>query len=193
MAKEKIAFVCGSCGYDSPKWIGKCPACGEWNTFVEQKLGKKSAVPMAERHVGTSPVSIASIKTEDECRIDMGDGELNRVLGGGLVAGSMVLLGGEPGIGKSTLILQTMLRLKGMKVLYVSGEDTLNEWFMDMFSCSPSVCRVKSGFRFRAMAHSHNHGIFCRFCYYVIFRKCICCIFAAAASHQHGSCHCSQQ
>jgi DNA repair protein RadA/Sms len=127
MAKEKIAFVCGSCGYDSPKWIGKCPACGEWNTFVEQKLGKKSAVPMAERHAGTSPVSIASIKTEDECRIDMGDGELNRVLGGGLVAGSMVLLGGEPGIGKSTLILQTMLRLKGMKVLYVSGEESARQ------------------------------------------------------------------
>lgn len=127
MAKEKIAFVCSSCGYDSPKWIGKCPACGEWNTFVEQKLGKKSAVPMAERNVGISPVSIASIKTEDECRIDMGDGELNRVLGGGLVAGSMVLLGGEPGIGKSTLILQTMLRLRGMKVLYVSGEESARQ------------------------------------------------------------------
>lgn len=134
MAKEKVAYVCTSCGYDSPKWIGKCPACGEWNTMVEQKLGKKkggstlsSASSEFSLATSSSPISMSMIKTEDEPRINMYDGELNRVLGGGLVPGSMTLLGGEPGIGKSTLILQTVLRLKGMKVLYVSGEESARQ------------------------------------------------------------------
>ena len=140
MAKEKVAYVCSECGYDSPKWIGKCPACGEWNTFKEVKLGKKdtsfstqggkpspgwdAALGGAEKVL---PISISHIKTEEEPRINMGDGELNRVLGGGLVRGSMTLLGGEPGIGKSTLLLQTVLRLKGLKVLYVSGEESARQ------------------------------------------------------------------
>ena len=138
MAKNKIAYVCSAYGYDSPKWIGKCPACGEWNTFSEVRVGKKSA----EGPKGTSswwndetgtlatkssPISMSKIETEDEPRINMGDGELNRVLGGGLVPGSMTLLGGEPGIGKSTLILQTVMRLEGMKVLYVSGEESARQ------------------------------------------------------------------
>lgn len=129
MAKEKTAFVCTSCGYDSPKWVGKCPACGEWNTFVEQKVGKKSGGLMSDHGMAseTSPVSMSRIDTEDEPRINLYDDELNRVLGGGLVPGSLTLLGGEPGIGKSTLILQTVLRLKGHKVLYVSGEESARQ------------------------------------------------------------------
>ena len=137
MAKEKIAYVCSECGYDSPKWIGKCPACGEWNTFKEYRLGKKpgegtKASSLWEgRGEGlegkSSPIEMSKIQTEEEPRINMGDGELNRVLGGGLVRGSMTLLGGEPGIGKSTLLLQTVLRLKGMKVLYVSGEESARQ------------------------------------------------------------------
>ena len=130
MAKDKTAYVCGSCGYDSPKWIGKCPACGEWNTFQEVKVGKKAAATMASDFrldVKSSPISMSKIETENEPRINMQDGELNRVLGGGLVPGSMTLLGGEPGIGKSTLILQTVMMLKGMKVLYVSGEESARQ------------------------------------------------------------------
>ena len=131
MAKDKIAYVCSSCGYDSPKWIGKCPACGEWNTFTEYRVGK--AKPMEGVHeefslmAKSSPLSMSQIETEDEPRINMGDGELNRVLGGGLVPGSMTLLGGEPGIGKSTLILQTVMGLKGKTILYVSGEESARQ------------------------------------------------------------------
>ncbi len=133
MAKEKIAYVCTSCGYDSPKWIGKCPACGEWNTMVEQRLGKakKAVLSPSSGEFGlqasSSPIKMSKIKTEDEPRINLLDGELNRVLGGGLVPGSMTLLGGEPGIGKSTLILQTVLGLKDMRVLYVSGEESARQ------------------------------------------------------------------
>ncbi len=130
MAKDKIAYVCSSCGYDSPKWIGKCPACGEWNTFQEYRVGKNTpstATSEFRLDVKSSPISMSKIETEDEPRINMQDGELNRVLGGGLVPGSMTLLGGEPGIGKSTLILQTVMRLKGMKVLYVSGEESARQ------------------------------------------------------------------
>lgn len=126
MAKEKVVFVCGSCGYESPKWIGKCPACGEWNTFAEHKVGTKSAVK-AFAQKEAAPIAISAIASEDEPRIDMRDGELNRVLGGGLVPGSLVLLGGEPGIGKSTLVLQTVMGLKGMRVLYVSGEESARQ------------------------------------------------------------------
>jgi DNA repair protein RadA/Sms len=129
MAKEKVAYVCSSCGYDSPKWIGKCPSCGEWNTFVEQKIGKGGASLSygSSTSASSSPISISRIVTEDDPRMNMYDNELNRVLGGGLVPGSLTLLGGEPGIGKSTLILQTVLRLKDRKVLYVSGEESARQ------------------------------------------------------------------
>ena len=130
MAKDKIAYVCSSCGYDSPKWIGKCPACGEWNTFTEYRVGKKAPAAVSSEFrldVKSSPISMSKIETADEPRINMQDGELNRVLGGGLVPGSMTLLGGEPGIGKSTLILQTVMRLKDMKVLYASGEESARQ------------------------------------------------------------------
>lgn len=139
MAKDRIAYVCENCGYDSPKWIGKCPNCGQWNTFKEIRIPANSSAGLAGKHdtalgaasalnaVGTKkgnrPYRLSEIPTADEPRIDMHDGELNRVLGGGLVPGSIVLLGGEPGIGKSTLILQTVLGLSE-KVLYVSGEES---------------------------------------------------------------------
>ena len=132
MAKDKTAYVCSACGYDSPKWIGKCPACGEWNTFQEVKLGKTSAALRFSEGKGmgdtASPLlTMSQIQTVSEPRINLFDNELNRVLGGGLVPGSLVLLGGEPGIGKSTLILQTVLRLRGKHVLYVSGEESARQ------------------------------------------------------------------
>ena len=130
MAKDRMVYVCSSCGYDSPKWIGKCPSCGEWNTMKEFNQGSKASASLMGR-VGTAmksaPISMSKIPTDESPRINMGDGELNRVLGGGLVPGSMTLLGGEPGIGKSTLVLQTVLRLKGMRVLYVSGEESAQQ------------------------------------------------------------------
>ena len=131
MAKEKTAYVCANCGYDSPRWIGKCPSCGEWNSFVEQRIGKNTSQKKATQSYSsstvTSPVAIREIQTSDDPRINLHDNELNRVLGGGLVMGSLVLIGGEPGIGKSTLVLQTALKLKGMKVLYVSGEESARQ------------------------------------------------------------------
>ncbi len=130
MAKDRMVYVCSSCGYDSPKWIGKCPSCGEWNTMKEFNQGSKASASLVGR-AGTAmksaPISMSKIPTDESPRINMGDGEFNRVLGGGLVPGSMTLLGGEPGIGKSTLVLQTVLRLKGMRVLYVSGEESAQQ------------------------------------------------------------------
>ncbi len=130
MVKDRMVYVCSSCGYDSPKWIGKCPSCGEWNTMKEFNQGSKASASLVGR-AGTAmksaPISMSKIPTDESPRINMGDGELNRVLGGGLVPGSMTLLGGEPGIGKSTLVLQTVLRLKGMRVLYVSGEESAQQ------------------------------------------------------------------
>lgn len=129
MAKTKTVYICSNCGADSPKWIGKCPNCGEWNTYVEETVVKES--PAARRGAAAfssstkpRPVLLRDISAEKEERLDMKDEELNRVLGGGLVRGSLVLIGGEPGIGKSTLILQTVLKLPKLRVLYVSGEES---------------------------------------------------------------------
>ena len=131
MAKEKTQYVCTHCGQDSPKWVGKCPSCGQWNTYVEQVVRKESP---AARHgaailepTKSQPQTLDDIHGGEEPRINMHDEELNRVLGGGLVPGSLVLLGGEPGIGKSTLILQTVLKLNEKKVLYVSGEESARQ------------------------------------------------------------------
>lgn len=127
MAKTKSVFVCQNCGNESPKWEGKCYACGEWNTFVEETkiTGKtKNSRPgtvIAER---TKPLPVSKVSVEELPRLSTGNEELNRVLGGGLVPGAMVLIGGEPGIGKSTLVLQTALNLPNVKVLYVSGEES---------------------------------------------------------------------
>lgn len=127
MAKAKTAYVCRNCGYDSPKWYGKCPSCGAWDTFEEVKLYKE---PVSKTYLSPQsgnaqkPTAIREIEAHEEARIDLHDAELNRVLGGGLVKGSLVLLGGEPGIGKSTLVLQTALGIADRKVLYVSGEES---------------------------------------------------------------------
>ena len=133
--KDKTVFVCTECGFDSPKWSGKCPSCGMWNTMVEKTIraDKPSATTSLRKSAsglneGTpQPETLDRIETTEEPRIDMVDSELNRVLGGGLVQGSIVLLGGEPGIGKSTLILQTVMQLQGQKVLYVSGEESARQ------------------------------------------------------------------
>lgn len=128
MAKTKTTFFCKNCGNESPKWIGKCPGCGEWNTYVEETLvtGKKSNTLKSSIGLpGTAkPIAVQEISNTKIERLDLGYAELNRVLGGGLVPGSLVLIGGEPGIGKSTLMLQAALQLESAKVLYVSGEES---------------------------------------------------------------------
>ncbi len=127
MSKVKNVFYCQNCGYQAAKWLGKCPSCNEWNTFAEEvtitskKTGGHHEAISARK---TIPKLISQIQFETEKRIDTQDGELNRVLGGGLVSGSVVLVGGEPGIGKSTLMLQIALKAKGYKVLYITGEES---------------------------------------------------------------------
>ena len=127
MAKEKLVYVCEQCGQDSPKWVGKCPSCGAWNSFKQLHVSPSSASNAAPAGISlpaTSTVKpLRQVATRPEPRIDTGDTELNRVLGGGIVPGSLILLGGEPGIGKSTLILQTVMRLP-LRILYVSGEES---------------------------------------------------------------------
>jgi DNA repair protein RadA/Sms len=127
MAKVKTAYFCQNCGHQSPKWLGRCPSCGEWNTLVEEVLEKEDKKgPLAQWKsvsLASKPKAINEIKYEEEPRIVTIDGELNRVLGGGIVLGSLVLIGGEPGIGKSTLMLQIALTLT-QRVLYVSGEES---------------------------------------------------------------------
>ena len=126
MAKTKTVYVCSNCGASSVKWLGKCPNCGEWDTYVEEVIAKD----LPSKHISSNslqkprPVLLRDITAEEETRINLRDEELNRVLGGGLVKGSMVLIGGEPGIGKSTLVMQTVLKLEGLKTLYVSGEES---------------------------------------------------------------------
>ena len=129
MAKSKSAYFCQSCGYESAKWLGKCPSCGEWNTLVEELVEKPNVkVPswktssVAQRV--SKPAKIDQIRSVKEDRIPTGDKELDRVLGGGIVPGSVILIGGEPGIGKSTLMLQLALNIPGKKILYISGEES---------------------------------------------------------------------
>jgi DNA repair protein RadA/Sms len=127
MSKLKSAFFCQSCGFQSPKWLGKCPSCGAWNSFVEEIIQKEEkpliGVATSKSKVAR-PQSINNIQLKLEERYILPDVEMNRVLGGGLVPGSLVLFGGDPGIGKSTLMLQIALSMKGVKVLYVSGEES---------------------------------------------------------------------
>ena len=146
MAKDKIAYVCSNCGQESAKWMGKCPSCGQWNTFKEIRIAADSGSQAAKnagmtmRHGGAAtmfggqhsdsdakPMKLRDISAIDEPRIDMMDEELNRVLGGGMGPGSITLLGGEPGIGKSTLTLQTILNMRNKRVLYVSGEESAHQ------------------------------------------------------------------
>ncbi|SMO62381.1 DNA replication and repair protein RadA [Saccharicrinis carchari] len=128
MAKTKSVFVCQNCGTDSPKWVGKCNACGQWNTFVEELVHKSpSKSGIVHDFFDTSaskPIYINEVPVSDLPRINTSNIELDRVLGGGMVPGSMILVGGEPGIGKSTLVLQMALRIGTQKVLYVSGEES---------------------------------------------------------------------
>jgi DNA repair protein RadA/Sms len=131
MSKVRSAYFCQSCGYNSPKWLGKCPACGEWNTFVEEIVQKEQAVQgdwkitnSTSRQISPKPKEISRIEYNEQHRIITSDNELNRVLGGGIVPGSIVLIGGEPGIGKSTLLLQIAMSLGTLRVLYISGEES---------------------------------------------------------------------
>lgn len=126
MSKIKTAFFCQHCGTQSPKWVGKCPSCGEWNSFVEEII-EKSSTSFSKSHSlqkGNKPKRISELESNTQPRLQVPDGELNRVLGGGLVQGSLILFGGEPGIGKSTLMLQVALKYTGIPILYVSGEES---------------------------------------------------------------------
>lgn len=128
MAKLKTVYVCQNCGAEAAKWIGRCPSCGEWNTYVEEIVEKPvSSQKPSVRTSETKPHLLNEITGEAEPRIDTKNSELNRILGGGLVPGSVVLIGGEPGIGKSTLALQIALKLTSLKSLYISGEESLQQ------------------------------------------------------------------
>lgn len=129
MKTTKSVYFCSNCGHESPKWMGRCPGCGEWNTFVEEKVstkktGRNKGLLDTE---GSLPIKLSEIEPLDEPRVVMPSAELNRVLGGGLVAGSLTLLGGEPGIGKSTLLLQNILSIRSRRILYVSGEESATQ------------------------------------------------------------------
>ena len=152
MAKVKRVYVCSNCGADSPKWLGKCPSCGAWNTFVEEVV-KQESVSSSEVNRPAQgwfqsgkmrPTLLRDVTAEAETRLDLQDHELNRVLGGGLVKGSLVLIGGEPGIGKSTLVLQTVLRLQQLKTLYVSGEESSRQLKLraDRLAGDPTHCYI---------------------------------------------------
>lgn len=130
MSKTKTAYFCSNCGNESLKWIGKCPQCQEWNTYVEEIVSKGNVKPVneweqyREKKPGTKTVALADVNAIDQPRIVSGDSELDRVLGGGIVPGSIILVAGEPGIGKSTLFLQAALQLQNITTLYISGEES---------------------------------------------------------------------
>ena len=149
MAKAKTAYVCDNCGYDSPKWVGRCPSCGQWNSFKEINVssvstpskGAAAVVSAGLNRQQSKPQRLSEINATEEERYDTHDAELNRVLGGGIVPGSLILLGGEPGIGKSTLLLQTVLRMSDRRILYVSGEESERQIKLraDRLSTSPQT------------------------------------------------------
>lgn len=128
MAKQSTVFVCSNCGNESAKWFGKCPACNEWNTCYEEKITNSKTNGKSTTKKQATPIKLNEVKKQDIIKTATGFAELDRVLGGGLVKGSLTLLGGEPGIGKSTLILQICDKIKGEgKVLYVSGEESVDQ------------------------------------------------------------------
>src|SRR5690606_18997658 len=128
MAKTKTAFFCQQCGYETPKWTGKCPSCNAWNSFVEEVVQRedkaKKDVNWEQEKDAKKAQKLATITPQSDTRMQTPDTELNRVLGGGMVPGSVILVGGEPGIGKSTLFLQCALEWKNITTLYVSGEES---------------------------------------------------------------------
>ena len=130
MAKEKTVYVCSACGYETPRWLGKCPGCNTWNTLEEQAPQVSSALPVKANKqrggTGAAAMRLDEIPEENAARASTGIGELDRVLGGGVVEGSLMLVGGDPGIGKSTLLLQASeyLAKGGARVLYISGEES---------------------------------------------------------------------
>jgi len=129
LKKSKTSFFCQHCGYMSSKWLGKCPSCNGWNCFAEELVVESDSGSRADMNFGGKPLPIEDISVEDGQRTVTGIAEVDRVLGGGIVGGSAILIGGEPGIGKSTLMLQVMHNLaeKGLKVLYVSGEESASQ------------------------------------------------------------------
>lgn len=156
MSRQKTVYVCDCCGQESVRWVGRCPSCGRWNTMKEMHVQAVRPQPPSARMAALAagggedagrlvPMPLSEIDASQEPRMDMGDGELNRVLGGGLVPGSLVLLGGEPGIGKSTLVLQTVLGLEGWRVLYVSGEESARQIKLRAGRLAPRMGRVDGG------------------------------------------------
>ena len=128
MAKKKSVYFCQNCGAESAKWIGRCPACGEWNTYVEEIISSKKEISYhSDQKENLKPSRLRDIDVTLSERINTGNIEFNRVLGGGFVLGSLVLLGGEPGIGKSTIALQLAIHMNGIKTLYVSGEESAQQ------------------------------------------------------------------
>ena len=127
MSATKAIYTCQNCGTQSPKWMGKCTTCGEWNTYVEEVIEKKKTSGKTALNLKSQPVTLEEIQTSKIQRIITGINEFDRVLGGGIVPGSLILLGGDPGIGKSTLALQLALKLSGLKILYTSGEESLQQ------------------------------------------------------------------
>lgn len=128
MSKAKTAYTCQNCNYQTPKWVGRCPSCGQWNTLLEELIVKEKSPGFSAASIsGNKPLTLNEITTSKTARIKTGIDEVNRVLGGGIVPGSLILIGGEPGIGKSTLILQLALGLDNLKVLYASGEESIQQ------------------------------------------------------------------
>jgi DNA repair protein RadA/Sms len=129
LKKVKFSFFCQNCGHQSPKWLGKCPSCNQWNPFVEEEIRSDPRNDRSEYAMSEAPLSIDAIVTDEKERISTGMAEMDRVLGGGLVGGSVVLVGGDPGIGKSTLLLQVLSRMarNNLKVLYISGEESAKQ------------------------------------------------------------------
>ncbi len=159
MVKTKSVFVCQNCGTESPKWIGKCNSCGQWNTYVEEVVVKQKASEANVFSLSTEsskPVLLKDVPLQDLPRIDTSNNELNRVLGGGMVPGSIVLIGGEPGIGKSTLVLQMALTIQERKVLYVSGEESPQQIKLraDRIANTTDNCHVVSE---TSMEKIHGH------------------------------------
>ncbi len=168
MAKSKTTFFCQNCGYESAKWLGKCPSCNEWNSFVEEIIAKEETnknewKPEPGKARQEKPRTLSEIESTKEIRVDSSDQELNRVLGGGIVFGSLVLIGGEPGIGKSTLMLQVGLALRKLKVLYVSGEESDQQIKMRAERLSPISSGERSGVRsenFFVLTETNTRNIF---------------------------------